>query len=28
LRDHFTILETQRVLHEMGLPLLGTGKIK
>lgn len=28
LRDHFTIVETQRVLHEMGLPLLGTGKIK
>ncbi|MDD4297898.1 MAG: hypothetical protein PHC69_13240 [Ruminiclostridium sp.] len=28
LRNHFTIVETQRVLHEMGLPLLGTGKIK
>lgn len=28
LRDHFTIVETQRVLHEMELPLLGTGKTK
>lgn len=28
LRNHFTIIETQRVLHEMGLPLLGTGKMK
>ncbi len=28
LRDHFTVIETQRVLHEMELPLLGTGKIK
>ncbi len=28
LRDHFTIVETQRVLHEMGLPLLGTGEMK
>lgn len=28
LRDHFTIVEAQRVLHEMGLPLLGTGKTK
>lgn len=28
LHDHFTIIETQRVLHEMGLPLLGTGKMK
>lgn len=28
LRDHFTIVETQRVLHEMGLPLLGAGKTK
>jgi transcriptional regulator with XRE-family HTH domain len=28
LRNHFTIVETQRVLHEMGLPLLGAGKMK
>ncbi len=28
LHDHFTIVEAQRVLHEMGLPLLGTGKMK
>lgn len=28
LHDHFTIVQTQRVLHEMGLPLLGAGKMK
>ena len=28
LHHHFTVVETQRVLHEMGLPLLGNGEIK
>lgn len=28
LHDRFTIVETQHVLHEMGLPLLGAGKMK
>ena len=28
LHNHFTIVETQRVLHEMGLPLLGGGEMK
>lgn len=26
LYHHFTVVETQQVLHEMGLPLLGTGR--
>lgn len=28
LRNRFTVVETQRVLHEMSLPLLGTGNIR
>lgn len=28
LHNHFTIVETQQVLHEMGLPLLGRGEIR
>lgn len=28
LHNHFTILETQRVLHEMELPLIGGGELK
>lgn len=28
LHHHFTIVETQQVLHELGLPLLGNGEIK
>lgn len=28
LHHHFSIMEAQQVLHEMGLPLLGNGEIK
>lgn len=28
LHHHYTIVETQQVLHEMGLPILGNGEIK
>lgn len=28
LHHRFTVVETQQVLHEMGLPLLGSGEIK
>lgn len=28
LHHHFSIMETQQVLHELGLPLLGNGGIK
>lgn len=28
LHNHFTIVETQRVLHEMELPLIGGGEVK
>lgn len=28
LHHRFTVMETQQVLHEMGLPLLGNGAIK
>lgn len=28
LHNHFTIVEAQRVLHEMGLPLIGGDKVK
>lgn len=28
LHHHFTVMETQQVLHEMGLSLLGNGEIK
>ncbi|MDD4495703.1 MAG: hypothetical protein PHV32_15425 [Eubacteriales bacterium] len=28
LHHHFTVVETQQVLHDMGLPLLGNGEIK
>lgn len=28
LHHQFTVMETQQVLHEMGLPLLGNGEIK
>jgi transcriptional regulator with XRE-family HTH domain len=28
LHHHFSIMETQQVLHELGLPLLGSGRIK
>lgn len=28
LHHHFSVVETQQVLHEMGLPLLGNGEIK
>ncbi len=28
LHHHFTIVETQRILHEMELPLIGGGEIK
>ena len=28
LHHHFTVVETQQVLHEIGLPLLGSGEIK
>lgn len=28
LQNHFTIIEAQRVLHEMDLPLIGGGEVK
>lgn len=28
LHHHFSVMETQQVLYEMGLPLLGNGEIK